>query len=62
MKKSDAVAYFGNPTKLARALDITPQSVYQWGEFVPKGQAAILQLITKGKLKAVDKRLLKQAS
>lgn len=51
MKKIDAISYFGNPTKLAKALGITPHAVYQWNDQVPKGQAARLHLMTKGKLK-----------
>lgn len=32
MKKQDAIQAFGTPSKLARAIGITPQAVYQWPE------------------------------
>tara|TARA_R110002124_G_scaffold1200_2_gene6586 strand:- start:229 stop:534 length:306 start_codon:yes stop_codon:yes gene_type:complete len=29
------IAAFGNKSKVARAVGITPHAVYQWGEYVP---------------------------
>lgn len=36
MKTADAIAAFGGVHRLATALKIWPQSVYQWGEYVPE--------------------------
>jgi uncharacterized protein involved in tolerance to divalent cations len=36
MKTADAIAAFGGVNKLAAALQIWPQSIYQWGEYVPE--------------------------
>lgn len=35
MKTSEAINLFGNVANLARALDISVQAVYQWGDTVP---------------------------
>jgi len=61
MKKVDAVAYFGNESKLARALGITKGAVNQWGEIIPELRAVKLDTITKRKLK-YEPYTLKQAS
>jgi len=36
MKTDEAAALFGSKRKLAEALGITEQAVYQWGEKVPE--------------------------
>jgi uncharacterized protein involved in tolerance to divalent cations len=36
MKTADAIAAFGGVHRLAAALKIWPQSIYQWGEYVPE--------------------------
>ena len=36
MKTDEAAAIFGSKRKLAEALGITEQAVYQWGEKVPE--------------------------
>lgn len=51
MKKSDAINFFGNQTKLAKALGIKDASASQWGEVIPEKQALKLERITNGKLK-----------
>lgn len=61
MKKVDAVEYFGNESKLARALGITKGAVNQWGEIIPELRAVKLDAITKKKLK-YEPYTLKQAS
>ncbi|WP_018693556.1 Cro/CI family transcriptional regulator [Algicola sagamiensis] len=53
MKKAEAVKHFGDTKKLARALNITPSSIYQWGETIPPLRAFQIERITKGKLRAV---------
>lgn len=32
MKKSDAIAEFGSPSKLARAVGLTPGAISQWAD------------------------------
>jgi DNA-binding transcriptional regulator YdaS (Cro superfamily) len=39
MKTKDAIAVFGSRRKLADALGVSTQAIYQWGEFVPKLRA-----------------------
>jgi hypothetical protein len=50
MLKHDAIRHFGSASQLARALDIAPASVSEWGELVPLGRAYQLQVITGGAL------------
>ena len=57
MKKKEAVNYFGTPTKLAVALGIKPEAVYQWGEYIPVRRAYELQDITNGVLR-VSRKLI----
>jgi DNA-binding transcriptional regulator YdaS (Cro superfamily) len=56
MKTSDAAAHFGSKKKLADALLINPSAVTQWGEYVPDSRQYQLQVLTKGKLKATEKK------
>ena len=57
MKTQDAINFFsdergkGGIKRLADALGIWPQAVYQWGEDVPELQGYKIQVITKNKLK-----------
>lgn len=52
MKKEEVIEYFGSIKKAAAALDVYPQTIYQWGETVPELMQYKVQVITKGKLKA----------
>ena len=45
MTTSDAVAFFGSATKLARALGIKPAAISQWGENVPQPRVWQLQVM-----------------
>lgn len=36
MTKKEAIAIFGSGVKLADALGIKPQAVYQWGDDIPE--------------------------
>ncbi|MEH6814549.1 MAG: Cro/CI family transcriptional regulator [Motiliproteus sp.] len=54
MKKLDAIKHFGSPSKLAKALDIHPASVSQWGDEIPQLRAYQLERLTGGVLKADD--------
>lgn len=35
IQTAEVIAAYGNKSKVARAVGITPQAVIQWGEFVP---------------------------
>lgn len=52
MKKKDVLEYFGNVAKTARALKISVQAVYKWGDEIPETMQFKIQVLTKGKLKA----------
>lgn len=52
MKKSKAIAYFGNAVNLAKKLGINPSAVYQWPEQIPQRRAYEIEKLTKGELKA----------
>lgn len=52
MKKNDAIQHFGSVAALAKALNISPEAIYQWREDVPLGRDFQLQVLTNGKLKA----------
>ena len=54
MKKKDVIEHFGSIKKAADALGIWPQSLYSWKENVPENMAYKVEVITGGKLKAVD--------
>ena len=52
MKKKDAVLYFGNTVKLAKALGIAQAAISQWPEDIPQRRAFEIERITNGALKA----------
>ena len=52
MKTVDAIAFFKNKNRLAKALGITRYSVSHWGENVPALRAYQIEKLTGGKLKA----------
>ena len=52
MKTKEAINYFGGIKKLADALGVWPQVIYQWGEFPPMGRQYELEVKTMGALKA----------
>lgn len=51
MLTADAIAHFGSKAKLARALNISKQSISQWGDEVPLLRQFQLKELTKGKLR-----------
>jgi hypothetical protein len=51
MNKADAIKFYGNPTRLAAALDISPQAVYKWPSTVPMLRQHQLEKLTGGRLK-----------
>lgn len=50
MKTTDAIAYFGSSTALAKALNCNRSSIYQWGEEVPPARQYELEVKTRGAL------------
>lgn len=54
MKTSEAIEFFGGISALARALNIKPPSIHDWGEYPPIARQFHIQVVTKGKLKADD--------
>lgn len=55
MQKSDVINHFGGVIKTAKALGMSKQAVSAWNDNIPQGRAYQIQLLTKGKLKAVPK-------
>lgn len=45
LTKTQATELFGSINKLAKALKITPQAIYQWPEEVPEPRASQIKLI-----------------
>ncbi|MBL4831293.1 MAG: Cro/Cl family transcriptional regulator [Aliivibrio sp.] len=52
MRKEEAVKYFGSVTELSKKLNVTTQSISQWGEKIPLRRAFEIERITNGALKA----------
>ena len=50
MKTLDAVQHFGSRRAIADVLGISRQAVYAWGQYVARGAAYRLQVMTAGKL------------
>lgn len=55
MTKDEVIAHFGSVAKLARALEISTQAVYDWGDGVPEGRQWQIQVMTNGALKVSTK-------
>jgi len=53
-KLDKAIKHFGTASKMARALGIKPQAIYQWDGKIPRLRAFEIERVTKGKLKADD--------
>lgn len=60
MKTEHAIEYFNGIAALAKALTISRQAIYQWGECVPELRALQLERITEGELSAYDNALYSQ--
>lgn len=52
MKTQDAIDHFGGLKKLADALGVWPQVIYQWGDTPPMGRQYELEVRTGGALTA----------
>jgi len=50
IKTKDAIKFYGNKNRLARAFGISRQAVEKWGEYVPEGRHWQLIVMTGGKL------------
>lgn len=55
MNTHEVAAHFGSKKKLADALGINPSAVTQWGETIPESRQYQIQILSKGKFKAVRK-------
>jgi DNA-binding transcriptional regulator YdaS (Cro superfamily) len=55
MKVKKVAAFFGGKKRLAEALGIFPSAVTQWGDEIPLGRQYQIEVLTKGKFKAVRK-------
>lgn len=53
MTLNEAIEHFGSKKGIAEALKINKSTVTNWGEQIPRGRQFELQVLTKGKLKAV---------
>ena len=53
MTKTDVLEHFGGVTKTAVAIGRTKSAVSQWPENLPWEIQCVIQVVTKGKLKAV---------
>ena len=51
MKTKDAITYFGNKSKLAKALMISKSAIAQWGSDVPELRSYQIERLTHGALK-----------
>lgn len=52
MNKKEAIEHFGSVTELAKKLNVTTQSISQWGNEIPLRRAFEIDRITNGALKA----------
>ena len=62
MKTKDAIKRFGGVAALAKALSITPEAIYQWGDKVPVLRAYQIEVLSRGELKAETAPEQKQAA
>lgn len=49
MRTDDVVEIFGSKKKLAKAIGLTPSSVYQWGEEVPASRRQSVRMAMREK-------------
>lgn len=54
MTTKEAISYFGGLKKLADAIGVWPQVIYQWGDHPPRARQYELEVKTGGDLKAGD--------
>lgn len=51
MKTKDVINHFGGVRETAKALGLTTQAIYAWGETVPPSRHSHVTLATKGRVK-----------
>lgn len=51
---NDVIEHFGGVPKLAKALGIEPQAIYQWKGLIPLGRAYQIESISGGVFSAAD--------
>lgn len=56
MRTQEAADFFGGRKRLAEALGISPAAVSMWGETIPLTRQYQIQVISKGKLMARERR------
>lgn len=54
MKVSEVAGHFGSKRALAKQLGISEAAVSYWGEVIPLSRQYQIEVITKGKFKAVS--------
>lgn len=54
MRTQEAIEHFGGKKELAKALNVWPQVIYQWGEFPPISRQYEIEVKTGGMLKALS--------
>ena len=59
MKTQDVITFFGSRKAVAEKLGICRSAVSHWGEVVPHQRQFEIQLISRGKLKAIKKAALR---
>jgi hypothetical protein len=52
MKTQEAIAHYGGVKKLADALGVWPQVIYNWGDNPPMSRQYELEVKTEGQLRA----------
>lgn len=57
MKTQEVAEFFGSKKKLADALGIKPSAVTMWGDSIPESRQFQIQVLSKGKFKAQQKRV-----
>lgn len=57
MNTQEVAEYFGSKKKLADALGIKPSAVTMWGDSIPESRQFQIQVLSKGKFKALQKRV-----
>ena len=53
MTLNEAIIFFGSKKALAEALNIGRSAISNWGDEIPPQRQFQIQIVTKGKLKAV---------
>tara|TARA_Y100000593_G_C4102192_1_gene233800 strand:- start:127 stop:312 length:186 start_codon:yes stop_codon:yes gene_type:complete len=61
MTKTEVIEHYGGVTKAANALGVTKGAVSLWSEDLPAKIQCLIEVVSKGKLKA-DKSLLPQTA